>query len=255
VIDVGAAGKGYLVDLISAILTQAGIAQHVVDAGSDLRHVGEQPIRVGLEHPLDPRRVIGVANLHGRALCVSSPTRRAWGPGLHHILDARTGAPVRDVLATWVVADTTALADGLATALFCTEPDRLADRSRSSFVRMLAPAAEHKLVEARGKARLRMALEAYSYGHFPSIAGIILIGLGLEGVLAPHETKPLGFFYALPIFGGAALYLAGQLRFRNRLRSHLSRPRLIATVLLAAVAPLAARIPPLAALTVLIVVL
>jgi low temperature requirement protein LtrA len=121
---------------------------------------------------------------------------------------------------------------------------------------ILSPAAEHNLVEARGKARLRMALEAYSSGHFPIIAGIILIALGLEGVLAhPHETKPLGFFYALPLFGGAAVYLAGQLLFKNRLRSHLSRPRLIATVLLAAVAPLAARIPPLAALTVLIVVL
>jgi thiamine biosynthesis lipoprotein len=40
VIDVGAAGKGYLVDIISAILQQAGVAEFVVDAGGDLRHRG-----------------------------------------------------------------------------------------------------------------------------------------------------------------------------------------------------------------------
>ena len=93
VIDVGAAGKGYLVDLISTILQQTGVAEFVVDAGGDLRHHGEHGIRVGLEHPLDPRLVIGVANLQNRALCASAVNRRAWGNRLHHVLDARTGAP------------------------------------------------------------------------------------------------------------------------------------------------------------------
>jgi hypothetical protein len=63
VIDVGAAGKGYLVDMISAIVQQAGVARFVIDAGGDLRHRGEHGIGVGLEHPLGPRLVIGVANL------------------------------------------------------------------------------------------------------------------------------------------------------------------------------------------------
>jgi FAD:protein FMN transferase len=137
VIDVGAAGKGYLVDLVSAILQQAGVAGFVVDAGGDLRHRGEHGIRVGLEHPLDPRLVIGVANLQNRALCASAVNRRAWDDGLHHVLDARTGVPATEVVATWVVAGDAALADGLATALFFTGAHRLAETFRFASVRML----------------------------------------------------------------------------------------------------------------------
>lgn len=48
-IDVGAAGKGYLVDIVSEILRQAGHTRFVVDAGGDLRHAGEHGLHVGLE--------------------------------------------------------------------------------------------------------------------------------------------------------------------------------------------------------------
>ncbi|MFC8661273.1 FAD:protein FMN transferase [Streptomyces sp. NPDC057199] len=138
VIDVGAAGKGYLVDLVSAILREAGHTRFVVDGSGDLLHAGERTIRVGLEHPFDPKRVIGVSRLRGQALCASGVARRAWGDGLHHVLDARTGAPVEGVVATWVVADGTALADGLATALFFTDAQRLAETFTFAYVRMHA---------------------------------------------------------------------------------------------------------------------
>ncbi|MER5180976.1 FAD:protein FMN transferase [Streptomyces sp. NPDC002896] len=138
VIDVGAVGKGYLVDIVSAMLQEAGLSRFVVDASGDLRHAGERIIRVGLEHPFDPRQVIGVANLQGRALCASGVTRRAWGDGLHHVLDARTGVPVGGVVATWVVADEAAVADGLATALFFTEAHRLEETFQFTYVRMRA---------------------------------------------------------------------------------------------------------------------
>jgi low temperature requirement protein LtrA len=80
---------------------------------------------------------------------------------------------------------------------------------------MASLAAEHRLLEAHGQARVRLALEAYTYGHFPVVAGIVLAALGIEGVLAhAGDNKPLGAFYALPLFGGVALYLAGQLLFQ-----------------------------------------
>ncbi|MEV7110987.1 FAD:protein FMN transferase [Streptomyces anulatus] len=138
VIDVGAAGKGYLVDLVGALLEDAGITRFVIDASGDLRHSGGHPIRIGLEHPIEPGHVIGVANLSDAALCASATTRRTWGPGLHHVLDARTGTPVNDVVATWVVADRTAVADALATALFLTPADRLAGTFPFTGVRMHA---------------------------------------------------------------------------------------------------------------------
>ena len=73
-------------------------------------------------------------------------------------------------------------------------------------------AAEHRLAEVHGRARARLALEAYTYGHFPIVAGIVLTALGAEGVLAhADESKRLGGFSAAALFGGAALYLAGEL--------------------------------------------
>ncbi|GAA4798533.1 FAD:protein FMN transferase [Streptomyces ziwulingensis] len=138
VIDVGAVGKGYLVDLLSAIMREASHTRFVVDGSGDLFHAGERIFRVGLEHPFDPRRVIGVAHLRGQALCASGVARRAWGDGLHHVLDARTGVPVAGVVATWVVADETALADGLATALFFADASQLTETFEFAYVRMHA---------------------------------------------------------------------------------------------------------------------
>jgi thiamine biosynthesis lipoprotein len=151
VIDIGAAGKGYLVDIISAMLQEAGVGRFAVDAGGDLRHCGEHGIRVGLEHPLDPRLVIGVANLQNRALCASAINRRAWGNGLHHVLDARTGAPATEVVATWVVAGDAALADGLATALFFTGAHQLAETFRFAYVRMLADGRAERSADFDGE--------------------------------------------------------------------------------------------------------
>jgi thiamine biosynthesis lipoprotein len=138
VIDVGAAGKGYLVDLVTEVLAGHGVDEVVVDASGDIRHRGGQGIRIGLEHPLDPHKAIGVVTLENASLCASASNRRVWGDGLHHIVDARTGSPAREVIATWVVASSTALADGLATALFFTGAHQLANTFHFSYVRMYA---------------------------------------------------------------------------------------------------------------------
>lgn len=124
-LDIGAAGKGYLVDLVAGILRSFGVDEYVVDAGGDLLHRGATPARVALEHPDDPSLAIGVIELDNAALAASAPNRRTWGDGLHHILDARTGEPTRDVLATWALAPTALEADGLATALFFGGVDEL----------------------------------------------------------------------------------------------------------------------------------
>lgn len=118
VLDVGAAGKGYLVDLVAGILDEAEILDYVVDGSGDLRHRGDDPARVALENPFDASLAIGVVELSNAALCASAPNRRTWGHGLHHIIDAATGEPTADVAATWALAPTALEADGLATALF-----------------------------------------------------------------------------------------------------------------------------------------
>ncbi|MCL8249973.1 FAD:protein FMN transferase [Aeromicrobium fastidiosum] len=138
-IDVGAAGKGLLVDLVAGIVGRE-VDQLTVDASGDLYHGGTAPLRIALEHPLDAGRAIGVAEIgRGDALCASATNRRAWGDGLHHVLDARTGRPTSDVIATWVVAPRSCMrADGLATAHFFADPALLMERFDHQFVRMHA---------------------------------------------------------------------------------------------------------------------
>jgi thiamine biosynthesis lipoprotein len=79
VLDVGAAGKGYLVDLVSEMLRTAGVTDYVIDGSGDLRHSGQSPVRVGLEHPFDSALVIGVSNLRDAALCASRQPARLGG--------------------------------------------------------------------------------------------------------------------------------------------------------------------------------
>jgi thiamine biosynthesis lipoprotein len=136
VIDVGAAGKGHLVDTIAQILLAAQVRDFTIDAGGDIRHYGAETVRVGLEHPLHPDQVIGVVELANGALCASATTRRAWGNGLHHVLDARRGLPTRQVLATWVLAADALTADGLATALFFSSAEALQAQFAFSAVRL-----------------------------------------------------------------------------------------------------------------------
>ena len=79
---------------------------------------------------------MGVAVLGNGALCGSATNRRAWGEGLHHVVDPATGEPTTGVRATWVAADSAMVADGLSTALFFTEPAVLARDFAFSYVRM-----------------------------------------------------------------------------------------------------------------------
>ncbi|GAB3532565.1 hypothetical protein GCM10027403_05110 [Arthrobacter tecti] len=135
ILDVGAAGKGQLVDLVSQTLKEFGYAEHTVDAGGDTIHHGS-PITVALEHPYNTGSAIGVVPLADRALCASASNRRRWSDGLHHVLDATTGRCVDKVVATWVLAGDALHADALATALFLVPPEILLTEFDFEYVRV-----------------------------------------------------------------------------------------------------------------------
>ncbi len=138
-LDVGSAGKGQLADLVAAELAADGHEQRTVDASGDIVTAG-RPLTVALEHPFDPTCAIGVVEVRDGAIAGSAVNRRAWtgtgGRRLHHVLDARTGAPVETVAAAWVLAGSAMLADALATALFLVPPEDLMDSFDFRWVRM-----------------------------------------------------------------------------------------------------------------------
>ncbi|RYJ06731.1 MAG: hypothetical protein EON52_04875 [Actinomycetales bacterium] len=76
-------------------------------------------LRVALEDPHDAELAIAVVEVpDGDSICGSASNRRRWSEDLHHVLDARSGTPTRDVVAAWAGGPDAAWADGLATAAF-----------------------------------------------------------------------------------------------------------------------------------------
>ena len=137
-LDLGAAGKGFLVDRIAALLDESGYDAYVIDASGDIRHNGAQADTVGLEHTNDSTKIIGTVQLSNRSLCASAVNRRRWGEDMHHVFDPQTLAPTNDVIATWVIAEDTMTADGIATALFFVGPDALKSLGSFDFLRVHA---------------------------------------------------------------------------------------------------------------------
>lgn len=124
---------------------ESAAPEFVIDAGGDLLARTNKPIRVALEDPDDPSCAVGVALIGDGAFCASAPSRRHWEVAvneqthlaIHHLLNAIDGLPVQQTEAAWVAVQSasfgdypTAVADGLATALFVADPNEL----RSVFV-------------------------------------------------------------------------------------------------------------------------
>jgi low temperature requirement protein LtrA len=114
---------------------------------------------------------------------------------------------------------------------------------------VVSRAAEQQLAQITGAARVQLAIDAYTYLHFPLIAGIVLTALGVEEALAhAGDRDGLGSFAAAALFGGLALYLAGHVSFKVRMHGAINGPRLATAVALVACIPLGAVAPPLVAL-------
>ncbi|TSC70449.1 MAG: thiamine biosynthesis lipoprotein [Parcubacteria group bacterium Gr01-1014_46] len=118
ILDFGAGGKGYLVDIVSEIIESTGIENYCVDAGGDMRQRSSEleSLSVGLEHPEDFESVIGVAKILNQSLCGSAGNRRKWAD-YNHVINPETLKSPKDVLAVWTLAESTLLADLLTTAL------------------------------------------------------------------------------------------------------------------------------------------
>jgi low temperature requirement protein LtrA len=113
--------------------------------------------------------------------------------------------------------------------------------------------AERRLQRAaEGRERNELARDSYSYLHFPMVAGIALLAVGVKHTLA-DVSAPLATVPAVALLGGAALYLLAHVAFRLRNMRTLSRRRLACALLLVAFIPIerALDIPSLATLAVL----
>lgn len=93
-LDFGGIAKGWTVDLAARDAYGTGLAWVLVNAGGDLRMVGEpREVEIGIEDPFDRSAELARIVVSEGAIATSSTQRRTWGPGLHHLIDPRTGEP------------------------------------------------------------------------------------------------------------------------------------------------------------------
>lgn len=143
-LDLGALGKGYALDRALDLLTESGVAHALLHGGtSSILTRGLAPDgrawRVGLPGPQDgvsgptglrtpPGEpfVTHSVELHDESLSVSAVWGKSFiegGEELGHVLDPRTGEPVRRARCAVVVGPEAAVSDALSTALLVLGPE------------------------------------------------------------------------------------------------------------------------------------
>ena len=131
-LDMSAFGKGLAVDRVAALLDDRGIDNYLVEIGGELRLRGHnrsgEAWAIGIELPLDDeRRPHTILHLTDAAMATSGDYRNFFvsgGQRYSHLIDTRTGRPVRHALASVTVVDAAGYrADALATALLVMGPD------------------------------------------------------------------------------------------------------------------------------------
>jgi low temperature requirement protein LtrA len=115
--------------------------------------------------------------------------------------------------------------------------------------------ARRRLAKASpGRERNGIARDSYSYLHFPMVAGIALLAVGLKRTLE-HVDSTLALVPAVTLLGGTALYLLAHVAFRLRNMRTLSVRRLLCAVVLLALVPATRSISALATLAIVAVLL
>jgi len=122
---------------------------------------------------------------------------------------------------------------------------------------VVAHVAEQVLSSQTGQERSRLARDSYTYLHFPIVASVIFIALGLKKVLeyvsdveAHDLTDALTGVPLVALYGGVAVHLLGHVAFRRRNIGTWNPHRSAVAVALLLLFPVAWQLPALASLAV-----
>ncbi|MFO1414876.1 MAG: FAD:protein FMN transferase [Burkholderiales bacterium] len=129
-IDFGGIGKEYAADRAATVCLDAGVRHGLVNLGGDLRAIGPQPDgrpwRIGIRHPRQAHGIVAGIDLPEGALATSGDYERfieVDGQRYCHILDPRSGMPVRAWQSISVVAPLCVVAGSCATIAMLLEDD------------------------------------------------------------------------------------------------------------------------------------
>jgi FAD:protein FMN transferase len=121
-LDLGGVVKEYAADRAASICREIGAASGMVNLGGDISIIGPRPDgdtwRIGLQHPRAKGEILRTLCLHSGGLATSGDYERCVvveGVRYGHILNPRSGWPVRHLAAVSVVADFCVVAGSAST--------------------------------------------------------------------------------------------------------------------------------------------
>ena len=119
--------KGYIVDQVAATLTAHGITSALINAGGDIRVIGNKgsaPWQVGVQDPTHRHASLATLGLRNAAVATSGSYEQFFDPlARHHHLLSQAGHSPRRPVSSTVIAPTAMQADGLATTIFLLPPE------------------------------------------------------------------------------------------------------------------------------------
>jgi len=129
-IDFGGVVKEYAVDRAGALCLSQGIKHGVVNLGGDIKVIGPRddgsPWRVGIRHPRNKDELLDTLLLYEGALASSGDYERCIlvnGVRYGHVLNPKTGWPVRYLAAVSVVGDFCVVAGSASTIAMLKESE------------------------------------------------------------------------------------------------------------------------------------
>jgi len=129
-LDFGGVVKEYAVDHAAALCRAAGIRHGIVNLGGDIHVIGPRadgsPWRIGIRHPRQPGATLRTVLLRGGALASSGDYERCLvvdGVRYGHVLNPKTGWPVRHLAAASVVGGLCVVAGSASTIALLKEED------------------------------------------------------------------------------------------------------------------------------------
>ena len=121
-LDLGGYAKGYALDRAAAILREAGTVNALINIGGNVMALGgkgDQPWRIGIQHPRAPAPLATLPLYDGEAIGTSGDYQRYFeldGERYAHLLDPRTGQPAHGTQSLTVLVTARAKAGTLSDA-------------------------------------------------------------------------------------------------------------------------------------------
>ncbi len=129
-LDMGAFVKGYGIDMAIEHLQELGINNAIINAGGDLRAIGQKgdrPWRIGVRHPRNNSILASIEIQNNESIFTSGDYERFFDHNnkrYHHVIDPRTGYPADKTTSVTIIHSDGATADAAATALFIAGPEQ-----------------------------------------------------------------------------------------------------------------------------------